>query len=55
MAVYPRMSWITVIQHESGFELELDGDVLSPPAIATNTKELISQSICNYTNSRRTT
>ena len=31
--------------------MELDCDVLSPPAIATNTNELTSQSIFNYTNS----
>ena len=29
----------------------MDVDVLSPPAIATNTNEPISQSIFNYTNS----
>ena len=52
MSVYSRRSWIPVV-HESGLklELELDGDVLSSPPIATSTNELIDQSRFNYTNS----
>ena len=50
--INPRSSWINVIQHESELEFELDRYVLSLPAIATNTNELMYQSIFNYTKSR---